>query len=220
MVYEERGHTRSGRQFAQGNVGHFTSVAQLRAHHWRLLELETTLNQRLFEVGADQGWLIQATLRYSIRNERIRTSLLERFVRLFREHNEGRESGFEVLVTFNAILSNADGTSFSVFYGHDYRAGNFGGGAPELRYRSTYLVRTVGDAARIPVDFNYEELAEAHRHMFEKSGVHIHSFLNIVYLVYRYVPIARRLPPSIQKLQRYASRNGPSRQTARGRPRR
>ena len=119
--------------------------------------------------------------------------MLDNFIRLFREHTENREDGFEVIVTFNAVLSNADRTSFSVFYGHDYRAGNQIGAAPELRYMDrSYLVRTLGDVRRLPTAFDFDRLAEAHRHFFAESGVSIARFLNIVYLVYRYVRVRRR----------------------------
>ena len=70
------------------------------------------------------------------------------------------------------------------------------GAAPKLSYCSTsYLIRTLGDVYRLPVEFDFDALAEAHRHSFEQSGVRIARFLNVVYLVYRYVP-AGRPPPS------------------------
>jgi len=192
-VYRERGATRSGRRFAQANVGHYTSLERLLAGHRRLLELESETSTRIFRLGSDQGSLIQSTLRFSVRHPNLRQALLQRFSELFREHTEGRFSGFEVVVTFNAVLSNPEGTSFSVFYGHDFRAGNLAGAAPELSYRSReYLVRTLGDVARLPVEFDFDRLAEDHRHAFEQSGVRIARFLNIIYLVYRYVSVRRR----------------------------
>ena len=193
LTYQERGQTRSGRRFAQANVGHFGSIAELLASHQRLLDLEAAVSTRIFRIGPHGGNLIQATFRYSVRHENIRQSLLDNFIRLFREHTENREDGFEVIVTFNAVLSNADRTSFSVFYGHDYRAGNQIGAAPELRYMDrSYLVRTLGDVRRLPTAFDFDRLAEAHRHFFAESGVSIARFLNIVYLVYRYVRVRRR----------------------------
>ena len=187
----ERGYTRSGRRFAQGNVGYYPTIQHLLAHHPRLLQREEAISNRVFRIGANQGSLIQTTIRFSVRHDNIREALLDHFSRLFAEHNEGREDGFEVTVTFNAVLSNAEGTSFSLFYGHDFRAGNLPGAAPELRYQ-TSLVRTLGDVARLPVTFDFERLAEAHRHSFENSEVHVARFLNIIYLVCRYVSINRR----------------------------
>lgn len=190
--YHERGQTRSGRRFAQLNVGYFPSIPRLLAARPRLLEAEAASSDKVFRLGTNQGWLVQTTLRFSVHHSNLRQSLLRQFVQLFRQHSEGRESGFEVVVTFNAILSNPEGTSFSVFYGHDFRAGNLAGAAPELGYGSTYLVRTLGDVARLPTTFDFERLAETHKHSFEQSGVHIARFLNVVYLVFRYVPISRR----------------------------
>ena len=186
----EKGYTRSGRRFAQGNVGHYPTIRHLLAHHPRLLQREEAISNRLFRLGANQGILSQTTLRFSVDHDNIREALLEYFARLFAEHNEGREDGFEVTVTFNAVLSNAEGTSFSVFYGHDYRADNVPGAAPELRYE-TSIVRTIGDVARLPVTFDFERLVEAHRHAFEDSEVHVARFLNIVYLVYRFASRGR-----------------------------
>ena len=187
----ERGQTRSGRRFAQANVGHYRTVAELLQHHQRLLELESPLAVRYFRVGRDQGSLLQATLRFSVRNQNVRQGLLVHFASLFREHTEGPRTGFEVLITFNAILGTPEGNSFSVFYGHDYRAGNLLGASPELRYGAPYIVRTLADVARLPVRFDFEALANAHRHTFAHSSVRIERFLNIVYLVYRFVPPAR-----------------------------
>jgi len=195
--YQERGQTRSGRRFAQANVGHYRSVAELLQHHRRLLELESPLSVRYFRVGRDQGSLMQATLRFSVHHQNVRQSLLVHFASLFREHAEGAHTGFEVLVTFNAVLGTREGNSFSVFYGHDYRASNLLGASPELRYGDPYIVRTLADVARLPVRFDFEALANAHRHSFAQSGVRVERFLNIVYLVYRFVPPARRIrrPP-------------------------
>lgn len=190
--HQEKGETRSGRRFVQANFGnHYTSVLRAEAAHPRLLELESALSQRVFRVGVNRGNLIQTTLRFSVRHQNIRAALLDHFARLFQEHVEEPNAGFEVVVTFNAVLSNAAGDSFSVFYGHDYRAGNVAGAAPELSH-SSHFVRTLGDVARLPVIFNFEELAEAHRHSFERSGLHVAKFLSVVYLVYRYLPPRRR----------------------------
>ena len=193
LTYQERGQTRSGRRFAQANVGHYGSIGELLASHQRLLDREAAVSSRIFRIGPSGGNLIQATLRYSVRHENIRQSLLDNFIRFFREHTENRTDGFEVIVTFNAVLANADRTSFSVFYGHDYRAENQIGAAPELRYGGrSYLIRTLGDVQRLPTAFDFEQLAETHRHFFAESGVSIARFLNIVYLVYRYVRVQRR----------------------------
>ena len=38
LTYQERGQTRSGRRFAQANVGHYGSIGELLASHQRLLD--------------------------------------------------------------------------------------------------------------------------------------------------------------------------------------
>jgi len=187
----EQGYTRGGRRFAQGNVAHYSSISHLLRNHTRLLEAEEAVSSRIFRIGRKTGNLISTTLRFSVHHTTIRDSLLDHFSRLFAEHNERREDGFEVTVTFNAILSNAQGTSFSLFYGQDFRAGNVAGAAPELRY-GVYYVRTLGDVGRLPVHFDFDQLAEAHRFSFENSGVHIVRFLNIIYLACRYVKIKKK----------------------------
>lgn len=206
VEYQDRGQTRSGKRFAQANVGHYTSLERLLAHHKRLLEEEEASSTRLFRLGRDKGYLFQATLRYSVNHPDLRGSLVRHFSRMFAGHVEGRTSGYEVAVTFNAVLSNPEGTSFSLFYGHDFRASNLAGAAPELSYRPEgYLIRTIGDVQRLPVEFDFDALAEAHRHQFEESGVRIARFLNIVYLVYRYVPVSRELSARARRDRR---RNG------------
>lgn len=212
--YQDRGQTRSGKRFAQANVGHYTSLERLLAHHSRLLEEEEASSTRLFRLGRDRGYLFQATLRYSVNHPDLRGSLVRHFSRMFAGHVEGRCTGYEVAVTFNAVLSNPEGTSFSLFYGHDFRAGNLAGAAPELSYRPQgYLIRTVGDVQKLPVEFDFDALAETHRHQFEESGVRIARFLNIVYLVYRYVPVTREFAARARTSRR--SRDGAAREAAR-----
>lgn len=197
MAYAERGATRSGRRFAQANVGHFGSLKELLARHQRLLEPFTAPSTRYFSIGRHQGSLMQTTIRFSSSYKSVKEKLLFAFVELFRQHAEDSDSGFEVVVTFNAVLSNPENTSFSVFYGHDYRAGNLLGASPELRHGEAHIVRTIGDVSALPTTFDFEELARAHRYSFDNSGVRVAKFLNIVYLVYRFIP--PRKAPKLRK---------------------
>ena len=196
--YEERGATRSGARFARTNEGYFPTLADLLRAHERLQEEVSPISLRYFRLGLTQGSLLQATLRFSTSCENIRSHLLTHFMQLFREHNEGPQSGFEVLVTFNAVLSNREGNSFSVFYGHDYRANNLIGAAGELRYgEEAVTVRNLAGVSQIPTRFDFEQLATAYRHAFEHSNLRVVRFLNVVYLVYRYVP-----PPPVRARRR------------------
>lgn len=186
-TYVERGSLRSGARFAARNNPYYTSVRELLNHHPRLLEEEPAVASRIARVGELQtGSLLQTTIRFRAGYPDIRGRLRLEFLDLFREHTEGPNDGFEVVVTFNAILANHDSTTFSLFYGHDFRAGNLSGAAPQLRYGSTIFVRTLADVHLIPTTFNFEQVIQSHRHAFDNSDVKVHQILNVVYLVYRY----------------------------------
>jgi hypothetical protein len=112
------------------------------------------------------------------------------FFDLFREHTESGESGFEVVVTFNAILTNeATPKTYSLFYGHDHRADNVAGAAPELKSGATTIVHVLSDVDNIPSSFDQTALIDSHRRAFANSAVSIHQFVNIVYLIYRFVDV-------------------------------
>lgn len=190
----ERGTLRSGERFATRNFSHYTSEKELLAHHKRLLEPEPAITTRAARIaGFNFGSLLQTTVRFRFDSTVIRSTLRRVFFDLFREHTVGSDTGFEVVVTFNAILTNqADqkNSTFSMFYGHDHRADNLSGAAPELKYGTTTLVQLLSDVDKIPVDFESEDLIRSHRRAFESSNVSIHKFINIVYLIYRYVDVA------------------------------
>lgn len=183
----ERGTLRSGGRFAARNNPHYASVRELLSHHRRLLNPEPVVSTRIARIGELQtGSLSQTTIRFPFGFPNIRQRLRFEFLDLFREHTENETDGFEVVVTFNAILTNQEGTSFSLFFGNDYRVGSVTGAAPELTYGDRTIVRTLNDVGQIPTEFNAENLIHAHRHAFANSNVRIHQFVNVVYLVYRF----------------------------------
>lgn len=190
--YQERGVLRSGKRFAVRNVPYYRSEAELLSHHKRLLEDYTKPSIQYFHVGHNQGSLMQATFRYNVNYKNIKHHLFEEFLVLFREHTEGFSEGFEVVVTFNAIVTNSSSTTFSIFYGHDYRAGNLTGASPELRHGDTILIKTPSDIVNIPTSFDFESLARAHRFSFASSDIRVAEFINVIYLVYRYTDVAQR----------------------------
>ena len=195
-TYLERGYTRSGGRIAPRNTPHFTSLKELYSRHKRLLAATPAVTTRIFKVSArglrTVGDLLQTTIRFRLDHPDIHGVLRDVFETLFKEHSYGPDDGFEVVVTFNAILTNADQTTFSVFYGHDYTVGNVSGARPELRFGSTIVVKSMSDLANIPTSFNAEQLAENHRHSFEASDVRVLRFLNIIYLVSRFFELDRR----------------------------
>ena len=97
---------------------------------------------------------------------------------LFREHTEGPDTGFEVYVTCNAIISNPQGTNYFMLFGLD----------SEWRYSAPQcIVRIISDARRIPTTFDFEELLQTQR-ISLPSGFRVARFLNIVYVFKRFVP--------------------------------
>lgn len=185
---EERGATRSGARFAARNVPYYTSVRELLSHHRQLLAPGPVVATRYAAVGSSRGTLLQTTVRFSSENRQIREGLRSVFAGLFRQSSERVGEGFEVVVSFNAILSDSSSTSFSVFYGHDYgsRRATVGGVHGDLRYGSSFLVTTPDDVEDLPTSFDFEKLSHAHRLSFQNSDVRVARFINIVYLVYQY----------------------------------
>lgn len=190
--YQERGVLRSGKRFAVRNVPYYLSEAELISHHKALLEGFARPSLRYLRVGQNQGNLLQATYRFHVSYPNIKQTLVEEFLSLFREHTESSTEGFEVVVTFNAIITNSENTTFSIFYGHDHRAGNLSGASPELKFGDTILVQSLGDVSKIPTSFDFETLARQHRFSFESSDVRVAEFINIIYLVYRFVDPDKR----------------------------
>jgi hypothetical protein len=70
---------------------------------------------------------------------------------------------------------------------HRANAGQTGGAAPELKYGETVIVKTLSDVKKIPSTFDFDQLVQTHRHAFENSSVYVHRFINIVYLIYRFI---------------------------------
>ena len=185
----ERGNLRSGTRFAARNLNYYPTVKELLEHHKRLLNHQPAITTRATRIaGLNFGSLLQTTVRFRFDSTIIRSTLRAVFFNLFREHTPGQDTGFEVVVTFNAILtSSAEQNTYSIFYGHDHRADNLSGAAPELKYGATTVVRFLSEVDNIPTSFEQEALIAAHRRAFENSNVRIHEFINIVYLIYRFV---------------------------------
>ena len=157
------------------------------AHHQQLLAPGPVVSTRYAAVGSTRGTLLQTTVRFRSYNPRMREGLRRVFSELLRQRTERPGEGFEVVVTFNAILADSSATSFSLFYGHDYGSGKgYRGAHGELSYGSSYLVVGPDDVDHLPVSFDFERLAQAHRLGFENSGVTVERFINVVYLVYQY----------------------------------
>jgi len=102
---------------------------------------------------------------------------------LFQELGSDHE-GFEVSVTFNAILSDKDSTSFSLFFGQNY-------GPDSPRSRLAYsekplVVANLTHLRRLPTEFNLEDLVRRYSLAFDSSNLVVVRIVNIVYLVHQY----------------------------------
>lgn len=187
----ERGATRSGARFAARNVPFYASVRELLSHHQQLLQYGPVVSTRHAAVGSSRGTLMQTTIRFRPDHPNLRQGLRTVFSNLFRLLPQGSvrgSDGFEVVVTFNAIVTDSAGTSYSVFYGHDYgSAASSGGGVRrDLRYGGSFLVLEPDDVDNLPVAFDFERLAQTQRLSFENSDLRVVRFLNVVYLAYQY----------------------------------
>lgn len=186
----ERGQTRSGGRFAARNVPFYSTIRELLSHHQQLLQPGPVHTTRYAAVGSSRGSLLQTTIRFRSDNPSVQQGLQRVFSDLFRQLPQQRRrgpdggGGFEVVVTFNAIVSDSAGTSYSVFYGQDY--GTVGGARRDLRYGASYLVSSPDDVAQLPTDFDFDRLSQTTRISFENSDLRIVRFLNVVYLVYQY----------------------------------
>lgn len=195
----ERGTLRSGHRFAARNKPFYSSFRELQAHHSRLFLPSPAITSEVLRIGdGRQGNLLQTTIRFRTDSTIILQTLRNVFLELFREHNENSEDGFEIVTVFNAVLTDANRTSFSVFYGHDYAYENTSGAASELKYsEDPVTVRSLLDVKNIPTTFDFEELVQARRFAFDDSGVVIDRLINIVYLIRRLI----NLKPSKRQIR-------------------
>lgn len=185
----ERGATRSGARFAARNVPFYSTLRELLSHHQQLLQPGPVVSTRYAAVGSSRGTLLQTTIRFRSDHADIRAGLQREFSNLFRlVPANAPGDGFEVVVTFNAVVSDSSGTNYSVFYGQDYGSsgGSAGGARRDLRYGSSYLVSHPDDVSALPVQFDFDLLAQTTRLHFDNSDLRIVRFLNVVYLVYQF----------------------------------
>ena len=177
---------RSGNRYQARNQPFYTSVRELLQHHQRLITENPAVTQQIAVIERS-GTLIQTTVRFPVQSQIIQTSLRDVFIELLAQLQPNQH--YEVLITFNAILHNPTLGTYSLFYGHDFRRDNQGGRARELSfYDTSTIVQNPFDVNRIPVNIDYNRLLHEHRDVFQDSGVRIHSFINIIYLVYKYIP--------------------------------
>jgi len=181
---QERGQLRGGVRFAARNSPYCSSLRVLLSRHQRLLEHNPAVATRYANVAG--GTLLQTTVRFRSDHPSIRQDLTRIFSDLFRQQDRNSGSGFEVAVTFNAVLATRDEQSFSIFYGQDYRRSSETGTHSGLTFGPSVRVENLLQVHRIPHEFDFEELLRHHRGAFESSDVFVVRFLNVVYLIYQY----------------------------------
>ena len=182
----ERGATRSGRVFAPRNKPYYSSEKEALKRQVRLTDPIPAITTRHMTVGNSRVLkLTQTTARFVFDSPLIKQTLTRLFAKLVTIYPSTANTGYEVVVTFNALLSDERSSTFSVFYGHDHRAENDRGASRELGYGDTVIIKNLSDVASIPTSFDHEHLLASHRNVFRDSGVKIVRFLNVVYLIYR-----------------------------------
>jgi hypothetical protein len=182
----ERGATRSGGAYSKRNKPYYSSEREALQRHARLLDPQPAVTTRHMSIGNSSVLkLTQTTARFIFNSPLIEQTLRLLFVKLITSYPATVNTGYEVVVTFNALLSDAKGSTYSIFYGHDHREDNDRGASRELGYGDTYIVKNIADSDKIPVSFDHENLLSTHRNVFQDSGVKIVRFLNVVYLIYR-----------------------------------
>jgi len=183
-----RGSLRSGKRFAAKNQPYYTSVRELLAQHPRLVAPEPAVATRFLKIANNRhGSLIRTTVRFRADYSGVEQKLRQVFLDLFREHTENSSDGFEVVITFNAILTNSTRTTFSVFYGQDFGHENVTGRSSQLSYSDPIIVRSLLDISLVPTTIDLESVIASHRRSFENSDVQIERILNVVYLIRRFM---------------------------------
>jgi hypothetical protein len=225
LPQDERGITRTGARFAQRNKKTYATEQECMRDHKRLIKEEVAITSRQTRIDRlSRGTLLQTVVRIHVASTQTHRILRTLFFDLFRE-SSADEDGYEIVVTFNAILCNQVRIFFVYYFSNSVykdvriihcfllflffcQEGNsfsifYGldhregtdGSAPELRYGETIIVRQLADVDHIPTRFDFDALAAAHRTAFENSNIRIHRFINLVYLIYRF----RDAPPVTTK---------------------
>ena len=89
-------------------------------------------------------------------------------------------------ITFNAILSNRDSTSFSLVYGQDYGEQSQGGSHSRLGFSGPVRVRNLLHLRRVQTEFDLEDLIRRYSLAFDSSDVVVVKLINVVYLIHQY----------------------------------
>lgn len=185
----------------EGEIAHFLTLEALQEYHYRvfapgaalhligrvlLLEHDVLLLLQVVVVLAVaerplvsyQSGLVTATLR--VREEGspdYAEHLRNAFVTLFDLYGPGL---WNVSVTGNAVLQGNTDARYSLWYGQDYGGRSFAVAPPEV-------VRNVGDSASLRTDYTVDDFSEIFYSTFETTDVSVHSLVNLVWIMTRYL---------------------------------
>ena len=191
MATADKGTTRSGNRFQKLNVGYYETLEELKRQHSRLFIEKPGIETRLLPIVGGQtrgGSLAQTLVRFRFNSPLVVSTLYDVFTDLFQQHGENTEDGFEVQVTFNLILfGEREGKkAFHVFYGLQH--GNVESRVSDrLTEIAPVIVRNLVDIRKIKTTFDSEDLLRMNRDAFRDSNVQIHSFINVNFLIHRFV---------------------------------
>jgi len=183
----DKGTTRSGVCFSDLNAGYYKLLKQCVAAHKKLFSEEPSVQTRLIPiVGQERGCLSQTIVRFPINSAQISSTLFDIFSDLFQQHRENDTDGFEVQITFNAILHSEQKNTWHVFYGLHHAQSNERV-TERFISQNVFVVKSLLDVANIKSSFDAESLLYAHRNSFADTHVRVHSFINVIYLIHRFV---------------------------------
>ena len=131
-----------------------------------------------------QGGLSESVLRIKDGDARATEHLRRAFRTLFGIH--GSKASYDVTVSCNAVLEGhgVKGTSYTLWYGHDYAAGK----TKDFMIGDVQRVDSLSDVEDLRPAFPPADFQELFDQNFESSDVQVHSIASVVYKITRYIP--------------------------------
>ena len=118
-----------------------------------------------------------ATLRVREGTPDIEDDLRNAFTALYDLYGPGY---FDVNVTANAVLQGNADNRYSIWYGQDFGGRAYNIAPPEV-------VRNLGDVSAIRTDFSADDFEEIFFATFDNTDVSVHSIVNVIYIITRYL---------------------------------
>ena len=119
--------------------------------------------------------------------------LRDAFIALFALY--GANSYFDVNVVANVVLQGNTNQRYSVFYGQDYGNRDFSLSDPEV-------VRNLGDVGNLRTDYTANDFENVFYANFDDTDVTVHSVINLVWVITKYLDNFERDKTVGQRLTR------------------